>query len=368
MSKIVIDARELRTSTGRYVERLLHYLQQIDKNNSYLVLLKPKDIESWIPTNKKFTKVECPYKEFSWSEQIDLWRQVKKLKADLVHFTIVQQPIFYRGKVVTTMHDLTTTRYRNPTKNWLIFTFRRWVYRLVNKIVARKSSVVITPSQYVKDDVARFAKINSRKIMVTYEAADKITDEPLAIEELVGQKFIMYVGRSQPHKNLDRLVQAFDMILKEHPDLYLVLAGKRDLLYRKLALKVKAKGITNVTFTGFIEDAKLRWLYENAAAYVFPSLSEGFGLPGLEAMVHGCPVVSSNATCLPEIYGEAAEYFDPLNINDMAGAIDRVLKNEATRSKLIKWGRAQAAKYSWEHTARQTLEIYKKVLNDEPLV
>ncbi len=363
MAKIVIDARELRTSTGRYVERLLHYLQQIDTENSYRVLLKPKDIEGWTPSNKKFIKIECPYKEFSWSEQVDLRRQIKKLQPDLVHFAMVQQPVFYKGKVVTTMHDLTTARFRNPAKNWFVFTLKQLIYKWVNKRAAQKSNAIITDTEYIKDDVARFTRINSRKITVTHLAADRITDAPMPIEELEGKNFIMYVGRPQPHKNLDGLIEAFRLLKSTHPDLQLVLAGKRDILYRRLRLKLAAKGIKGVHVTGFVSEGQLRWLYENTQAYVFPSLSEGFGLPGLEAMVHGAPVVSSNATCLPEVYGEAVEYFDPLSIDDMAGAIGRVISSDKRRKELIGLGRKQAAKYSWRRMAEQTLEVYKNVLD-----
>jgi glycosyltransferase involved in cell wall biosynthesis len=364
MAKIVIDARELRTSTGRYVERLLHYLQQIDHDNSYRVLLKPSDMESWTASNKKFIKVECPYKEFSWSEQIDLLRQIRKLKPNLVHFAMTQQPVLYRGKVVTTMHDLTTARFRNPTKNWFVFTFMQWVYKWVSKHVANKSKIIIVPTEFVKDDVARFARVNSRKIIVTYEAADRISNTPESVEGLEDSQFIMYVGRPQPHKNLDRLQEAFTRLQSDHPDLKLVLAGKKDILYRKMSFKLKAHGTRNVIFTGFVSEGQLRWLYEHTTAYIFPSLSEGFGLPGLEAMVHGAPVVSSNATCLPEVYGDAAEYFDPLSVGDMAQAINKVLKNEKRRKQLIGLGRKQAAKYSWRRMAEQTLAVYQDALGE----
>ena len=143
----------------------------------------------------------------------------------------------------------------------------------------------------------------------------------------------------------------------------LVHAGKLDYYAKKLRRWVKGQGMEGqVNFLGFVSDQELKWLYQNAQAYVFPSLSEGFGLPGLEAMVHVCPVVSSNATCLPEVYGDAAEYFDPLDVEEMAGAINKVLGSEALRSKLIALGYAQAKKYSWQRMAEQTLEVYKEVL------
>ncbi|PJE65276.1 glycosyl transferase family 1 [Candidatus Saccharibacteria bacterium CG10_big_fil_rev_8_21_14_0_10_47_8] len=366
MRRILIDARELRTSTGRYVERLLYYLQQIDEINDYVVLLKPKDFTGWHPVNPvnpNFSKVICPYKEFTFGEQLGLRRQINALKPDLVHFTMTQQPILYSGKTVTTIHDLTTARFYNPAKNHLVFYVKQIIYRRVIKRVARKSIKIITGSQYVKDDIARFTKVNPAKIHVTHEAADLITDKPEPLKQLAGKQFIMYLGRPQPHKNLRRLIDAFAILQKTQPELYLVLAGKKDALYAQHEQYVKKNGVKNVYFTGFVSEGQLRWLYENTAVYVFPSLSEGFGLPGLEAMVHGAPVASSNATCLPEIYGNAAIYFDPLDMNDMAAKMSEMLDNQKLRKKLIVAGKKQAGKYSWQRMAKQTLAIYREVLS-----
>ncbi len=362
MSKIVIDARELRTSTGRYIERLLHYLQQLDNDNSYTVLLKPKDFDSWQPTNRKFHKLACPYKEFTFNEQLGFLIQLLELKPNLVHFGMTQQPILYPGHVVTTIHDLTTARFGNPSKNKLVFAIKQLVYKLVIKIVAAKSKVIITPSEYVKDNLAKFAKINSRKIAVTYEGSVKLDQKAEVVPELEKQKFIMYVGRPNPHKNLYRLISAFSELKKSYPDLRLALVGKRDSNYKKLSKWVKDKSIEGVEFLGFIPDSQLKWLYENCQAYVFPSLSEGFGLPGLEAMRHGAPVISSNATCLPEIYGNAAVYFDPFDVEDMALKIDSILKSPAKAKNMSEKGLEQIKKYSWKKMAQETLAIYNSIL------
>lgn len=356
MSRIVIDGRELRTSSGRYVERLLHYLQAIDHDNDYLVLLKPQDMPGWQPSNPRFTAVACPHKEFSFAEQLALKRQIKKLRADLVHFTFPQQPIWYHGPAVTTIHDLTTLRFTNPDKNPLIFRLKQRVYAWVIKRAARKSVAVITGSQFVKDDIVRFAGIDPAKVTVTYEAADPISEAPEPLPALTGKQFIMYVGRPTPHKNLERLIEAFESLKARHPDLLLVLAGKKDANYRRIEASVVNKA---VIFTDFVSEGGLRWLYEHCAAYVFPSLSEGFGLPGLEAMQHGAPVVSSDATCLPEIYGQAAHYFDPLDVTAMADAINEVLTDKQLRTELIKNGHAQAKRYSWQRMAEQTLAVYQ---------
>jgi glycosyltransferase involved in cell wall biosynthesis len=364
MKQIVIDARELRTSTGRYVERLLNYLQEVDTDLShrYIVLLKPKDMEGWNPKSKRFSKVACKYKEFTFGEQLGLAWQLYQLNASLVHFPMVQQPILYQRKVVTTMQDLTTLRFTNPSKNRLIFRFKQRVYHWVNQIAARKSKAIITPTEFVKLDVAKYTHTNSRKIVVTYEAGDSIDTTPEVIEELVDKQFIMYVGRPTPHKNLERLIEAFAVLKEKHPELHLVLAGKTDKLFKRHAAAVEKMGLQDVHFTGFISDGQLRWLYENCAAYVFPSLSEGFGLPGLEAMSHSAPVVSSNATCLPEVYGDAAHYFDPLDVEAIAKSINDVLTKPDLRKELVKSGKKQVGKYSWKRMAEQTLAVYNSVL------
>jgi glycosyltransferase involved in cell wall biosynthesis len=165
-----------------------------------------------------------------------------------------------------------------------------------------------------------------------------------------------------PHKNLERLIEAFVRLKAQHPDLVLVLAGQPDVNYRRIEAETRARTIKNLHFAGHVSEGQLRWLYEHCAAYVFSSLSEGFGLPGLEAMVHGAPVISSNATCLPEIYGEAAHYFDPLNVPAMADAIAEVLTDKDLRSELINRGHSQVKRYSWRSTAEQTLAVYNRAL------
>lgn len=172
----------------------------------------------------------------------------------------------------------------------------------------------------------------------------------------------MYVGRSLPHKNLERLMDAFKILREKHPDLKLVLVGKKDHLMERHLEYAAKHNIKGVEAAGYVSEGQLRWLYENTACYCFPSLSEGFGLPSLEAMMHGAPVASSNATCLPEVNGDAVHYFDPLSVNDMASKINDVLTDEKLRKQLIAKGYKQVKKYSWQRMAEQTLEVYKKAL------
>lgn len=361
--RIVIDGRESGTSTGRYVDKLLEHLNKLAPELDILVLSKASRIDYLISLAPNFTIIESNYPEFSFGEQLGLLKQIRSLKPDLVHFTMTQQPIFYRGRVITTIHDLTTARFRNPAKNWLIYSVKQQIYKQVIKRVASKSVKLITPSEFVKHDVAQYANIPLNKIIVIYEAADKINQEPEPVKNLVGQKFLLYVGRALPHKNLERLVAAYGQIAQTQPDLKLVLAGKFDANYQLLKKYVYKTGVKGIIFTDFVPDANLRWLYENATAYVLSTLSEGFGLPALEAMLYDLPVASSNASCLPEIYQGAALYFDPLDINDMVLKINQILENPQLAQQLAQKGRKLSKQYSWKHLAEQTLALYNDSLS-----
>ena len=362
MSKIIIDARESGTTTGRYIDKLIEHLHTLKPKHEIVILAKAERTKYIGEIAPSFTIVETPFREFTFEEQLGLNRQITDLHPYLVHFGMVQQPVLYHGRVITTMHDLITVRFRNPTKNPAVFWLKQQVYKWVNKKAARKSSAIITPTQYVKEDVADFTHVNPGKITVTLEAADFISDKPTPVKEVEGKPFIMYVGRPMPHKNLRRLIDAFAIMQKTRPDLHLVLVGKTDANYQQHEAYVKEKGIPNVIFTGFISEAQLRWLYEHTRAYAFPSLSEGFGLPALEAQIHGAPVVSSNATCLPEIYGDSVAYFDPLGTTDMAAKIGEVVDDPIIRDDLKEKGKQNAAKYSWDRMAKQTLAVYEQVL------
>jgi len=363
VSKIVIDARESGTTTGRYVDKMVEHLHKLKPRHEVILLAKTHRLQYLREIAPKFVVIETPFKEFTFGEQTGFKKQIEGLNADLVHFPMVQQPVFYKGCVVTTMQDLTTIRFRNPTKNPIVYWSKQQVYKWVNKRAARKSEALITPTQYVKDDVAEYTHVSPDKITVTLEASDFISDEPEPVKELEGKRFIMYVGRPTPHKNLGRLIDAFAILQKERPDLYLALVGKTDANYERHAAYVKERGIPNVIFTGFTSDGQLRWMYEHTLAYTFPSLSEGFGLPPLEAMIHGAPVVASNATCIPEVLGSAARYFNPLDIEEMTTKIGEVVDDPIVREEMSEKSKKHAAKFSWSRMATQTLAVYNQALS-----
>lgn len=362
MAHIAIDARIINSSTGTYVERLLQYLQQIDASNTYTVFIPTKDLTFWVPTNKNFTVVAADFKNYSFSEQAGFNRLIKSLNPDLVHFCMPQQPVLYSGKSVTTVHDLTLLKTYNSDKNWLVFHVKQFIGKFVFKRIAQTNQHIITPSQYTKDDYISFSGIDASRVTVTHESADVSSSSAQQPYSHPFKQYLLYVGQQSDYKNIQRLGDAHQILLKDHPNLGLILVGKKNASALKNERYFSSKGYSNIHFTDFIPDSQRDWLYTHATAYVFPSLMEGFGLPGLEAMGYGTPVVSSNATCLPEIYGDAAHYFDPKNTDDMARAINDVISNKSLQKTLIDRGYKQLKRYSWKTMAHQTLQVYMNAL------
>lgn len=370
MSKIVIDARIISSTTGRYVERLITHLQHIDSKNTYIILVRARDKQSWRPTNPRFKVKVADFANFSViGEQIQFLRLLNQLKPDLVHFCMPQQPILYRGKKVTTVHDLTPIKTYNSDKNWLIYHLKQLVAKGVFWLIPRTSSRVIVPTKFVKQDLQHFAHVGPAKISQIYEAAELTTVDVQPYKPLRDRQFIMYTGQQSDYKNIRRLILAHQQLLQARPGLKLVFAGRlsgaNGAPSRRNQAWAAENGYKNIIYTDFIPDTQLAWLYQHTACYVFPSLMEGFGLPALEAMLQGAPVASSNATCLPEVYEDAAHYFDPTSVDDIARAITEILDNKQLRRELVEKGIYQARKYSWHTMAKETLAIYQKVLSKQ---
>lgn len=364
---IVIDARIRRTSTGRYADRLIEHLQDADTYHKYTILVEPDD--GWQPKAANFSVVPCRYAQFSLNplEQLGFAWQLYKLKANLVHFTMTQQPLLYFGKAVTTSHDTTMYHFvRKGSTSLPIYKFKMWSYRFLVWFSHKKSSHIIVPTRTVAEDFAKLQPFTRKKLVVTYESSEP----PLLVRAVkpksVDGDFILYVGTAFPHKNLPKLIEAFDILHAKNPKLKLVLTGKREINYEELdAWATKRASYKNIVFTGFVTDPELKWLYEHCKAYVFASLSEGFGLPPLEAMSHGAPVASSNASCMPEVYGNAAHYFDAKNPRDIAAKIQEVLSDVGLRETLIANGHKRLRQFSWRRMADETMTVYKASLLEE---
>ncbi len=360
---IAIDARVINSGTGTYISKLLEYLQQIDSTNNYSVLVRQKDVDYWQPTAPNFTVRVAEFDNYSFAEQLGYKKFLDDLNPDLVHFCMPQQPLLYKGRRVTTMHDMTLLNTYNSDKNWLVFHAKQFVGKFVWKRIARISDHVIAISQNTKREYQEFSHIADDKISVIYEAAEVLKGELEPYTTLPFENFIMYVGQQPDYKNIRRLMDAHQLLLDKYPDLGLVLVGRMNPDTEANKRYGEQKSYKNIHFTGFLPDSQRDWLFTKTRAYVFPSLMEGFGLPPLEAMAYGTPVVSSNASCMPEVLGDAAEYFNPKDTVAMAEVITRVISDNSLRSSMIERGHAQVAKYSWRRMAEQTHAVYMRVVN-----
>jgi glycosyltransferase involved in cell wall biosynthesis len=363
---IVIDARIRPASSGRPVARLLEHLQEIDNQHRYTVLVKSDD--HWQPTSKNFTVVPSRFSLFSFNplNQVLFAWQLYRLKPDLTYFMMSPgSPLFFFGRQLTLTHDLTMFKFvRAGSMPLWLHRLRMYGYRFLMWQTHRKAQHVVVPTDYVNDAVCKRYLFVNRKITTILEASEPPLSGRPSTPEHAPDDFIMYTGSAFPHKNLERLVSAFSLLREQHENLKLVLVGKREWHSKRLQAWAKKNTpyFDDIVFTGFVPDEELKWYYEHARAYVFPSLSEGFGLPGLEAMVHGCPVVSSNFTCLPEVHGDAAHYFNPEDVSEMAQKIDEVISNDKLRQKLIAKGYENAKRFSWRRFASQHLALFEKLL------
>jgi len=359
--KIVIDARVLGTSTGVYAENLLNHLQTVDTSNEYVVLLRKAD--TWKPTAKNFSTLLAPIPDYTFAEQVRLAQLLYSLKPDLVHFCMPQQPLLYFGKRVTTVHDLTLVRFENIDMNPLLYKLRKTVFTLLLRNVIWRSKAVLTPTEFVRSDVLDFSsQQHARKVITTLEAGDPLAATSEPVEKLSKKPFIFFVGNAFPYKNLRRIVEAYMVLKKTQPELELVFAGKKDYFYEQLEQFAAEKGAKDVHILGFISEGEKRWLFQNAQAYVVASLSEGFHIPGLEAMYEGCPVISSNATCLPEVNGDAALYFDPTSTEELVDALTQISTDQDIRERQIACGNKRVKQFSWARMAKETKAVYDKIL------
>lgn len=362
--RIVIDARILFTSTGRYVERLLHHLQDLDHENEYVVLLPAEDRGRWEPRAPNVTTRVADIEPYGFAEQWRFARLLHGLRADLVHFTVPNHPLLYRRPHVVTVHDLTLIDFVHEVEGReasLRYRAKRVAFRWAMRWTARRSDALITPTRYVRDQLIRRFGAPEARVHVTPEGADPLAADPRPTDLGQGPEFLLSVGNAYPYKNLWRLIEAFRDLGR--PGLRLLLVGPPDMFSEELRRRTEAAGIEGVVFAGFVPDPELAWLYQHARLFVFPSLSEGFGLPGLEAMRYGLPVLASDASCLPEVYGEGAEYFDPADTAGLASAIGRLLDDEDRLEALRRAGAEVAGRYSWRRTAEQTLEVYRQTLD-----
>jgi glycosyltransferase involved in cell wall biosynthesis len=361
--RIGIDARfygSVGKGLGRYTERLVRELEKIDTTNQYFIFLCPENFDEYVPANPRFIKVLTRSRWYGFAEQFWYPWQLYSKRLDLVHFPHFNVPVLYRRPFIVTLHDLILFHYpteKATTKQSWWYWAKFHIYRFVLAEALRRAQTIITVSDFTKHDIEMNYPLVKDKVVVTKEAAEEFCY--LALETSphgILRPYVLYVGNAYPHKNLE----VFLSIANRFPAYDFVLVGKEDFFYKRLKEQVQHQAIANIVFTGYVSDRELGRLYLRAKVYLFPSLYEGFGLPPLEAMQYGTPVLASDQGSLPEILGDGALYFDPRNSTFLCEQLGHLLGDHSLREDLTLKGYQQAAQYSWARMAEQTLTEYQK--------
>jgi glycosyltransferase involved in cell wall biosynthesis len=367
--RIAIDARKLRDyGIGTYIRNLLRHLARLDDRTEYVVLCRQEDIAFATELGENFRAVPERSRGYSIREQIAVPLDLRREAADLFHAPHYVLPPLTPCRSVVTIHDCIHLRFPQYLPNRLGYAYARsslWV-------AAHRSARVLTVSEASKRDILRYFGIPESKVTVIYNAIDeRFNEEPPADEVMrvreryqLNDPFVLYAGNIKPHKNLERLIEAFHIIRRgELESVKLLIIGDEISKYAALRRTVhRYKLHKHVRFFGFVPDATLAILYRLARVFVFPSLYEGFGLPPLEAMASGTPVITSNVSSLPEVVGDAAMLIDPYEPDAIAGAMRRVLADDRLRDDMRERGLARVREFSWDRSVRRVREIYDEVL------
>jgi glycosyltransferase involved in cell wall biosynthesis len=366
--RIAVDARKLHDyGIGTYVRNVLKQLARQDQANDYVLICRPEHTGLAADLGVNFTEALDASKPYSVAEQISIPLDLRRHKIDLFHEPHYVLPPLVTCPAVVTIHDCIHLRFPQYLPSRLAHVYARtflWT-------ATHQADRVITVSEASKRDILQYFSIPPEKIEVIYNGIDERFWNPPDEEDMerVRQRyqltdpFILYAGNIRPHKNLERLIDAFQQLRREGFDeLKLLIIGDEISKYATLRRAVhRHKLHKHVRFLGFVPDRTLAALYRLAAVFVFPSLYEGFGLPPLEAMASGTPVVTSNVSSLPEVVGDAALLVDPYDCEAIAGAIRMALTDEVLRADLRARGLARAREFSWSRAAARVLEIYAEV-------
>jgi glycosyltransferase involved in cell wall biosynthesis len=358
-----------------YLRNVVRTIGRLDHNNEYFLIGNVEKLHDQVgdlPPN--FTPVPFETGEVTPRIYLDFRRVVKHIGCDLIHVPHnFWRPLPVSCPYVMTVHDLLDYMYRAKARTGM----GRIMHFYLTRQVMHKAARLFAVSNFTKQDLQRFFQINARKIEVVYNALDEkfalghtTPDERQTIVERyqVNTPFILYAGRISPHKNVARIIEAFSALKTELardgrlPDLKLIIIGDEVSKHPDLRRAVIRSGMQNdVRFLGFVPIEVLRIFYDAAKVFIFPSLYEGFGLPPLEAMAHGTPVVTSNSSALPEVVGNAALLVNPENIFEISRALYRSLTDHELREHMKEAGKTQSERFSWEISVRKMITVYEEV-------
>jgi len=370
--RIAIDARKLHDfGIGTYVQNLLRQLARLDADSDYVLFCRKEDRDALSALGPNFRISVDSSTPYSVREQASIPSHLLRERVDVYHSPHYVLPPLVPCRSVVTIHDCIHLMFPQYLPNRLAYvyakTFMWWA--------AHRSARVLTVSEASKRDILRYFDIPEEKVTVIHNGLDERFRVPPPDAEIhrvrerfqLDERFILYAGNVKPHKNVERLIDAFHVLHTngfEH--LKLLIIGSDISKYATLRRAIHTHDLHKyVRFLGFVSDETLAALYRLAAVFVFPSLYEGFGFPPLEAMASGTPVVASNLSSLPEVLGDAALLVDPYDANALAGAIRRVLVDDTLRRELSARGQAKVQEYSWEEAARRVRQIYQEVASQK---
>jgi glycosyltransferase involved in cell wall biosynthesis len=373
--KVAIDIRRMTEfGVGTYTRNIVRALGRLDHENDYFLIGSPQKVAEIGPLPPNFRTIPLLDDATTATGYLECRAILKRLHCDLVHIPhLFWMPRTLPCSYVITVHDVLEHMYRAHDRSNL----RRSLHFQLTRRVLKGASRILAVSKYTKGEIEKLFGIPGPRIEVVYNAIDERflrghasdTDRQVLAERyLVTYPFLLYAGRISPHKNLVRIIEAFSALKAElekesrFPDLKLIIIGDELSKHPDLRRTVIRGGVQNdVRFMGFVPIEMLRVFYDAAKIFVFPSLYEGFGLPPLEAMAHGTPVITSNTSSLPEVVGNAAVLVNPENVFEIMRALLRVLLDQTVREKFKQRGYEQAKKFSWDASARQILSVYEQV-------
>jgi glycosyltransferase involved in cell wall biosynthesis len=373
--KIAIDIRRMTEfGVGTYTRNVVRTLGRLDRDNKYFLIGSPEKVKEIGALSANFHTVPLLEPDTTTKGYFEFRVILKRLGCDLVHIPhLFWMPRALPCPYVMTVHDLLEHMSRAKGRSSL----RRSLHYQLTRHVLSGAARIFAVSQFSKSEIEKLFGIPPSRIEVVYNAIDERflhghaspADRQLIAERyLVTYPFLLYAGRISPHKNLVRIIEAFSALRGEldkedkFPDLKLIIIGDDLSGHPDLRRTVVRSGVQNdVRFLGFVPIEILRIFYDVARVFLFPSLYEGFGLPPLEAMAHGTPVVTSNTSSLPEVVGNAAVLVNPDNVFEIMRATHRVLVDQSLRDKLKLRGYEQAKRFSWENSVRRILKVYEEV-------
>jgi len=375
--KILIDARfygQENAGLGRYTTSLIEELAKGDYPADFVVFLRKRHFNE-LKLPKNWRKVCVDIRHYSFQEQIILPFLITKEKPDLVHFLHFNVPIFYFGSYVVTIHDLLMHQFKGMTTttlNPVFYFFKRLGYKAVFKKAITGAKIIFVPSKAVAKELSSSFNKSKPKIRVIYEGVNKIFwDKPkdkinLLKKYEIDGKYLLYCGNAYPHKNLDFLLTALKAYSqdKDGEKILLVMVLPRDIFSLKLKKKIEELGLNDqVKILENISDLELSFLMRFSLAYVAPSLSEGFGLPGLEALAAGTVLIAADIPVFREVYDDSALFFKPVKIDSLVCLLKRVAKFSFRQREIwIKRGRERARNYSFEKMANSVYQDYQEAL------